>query len=87
MIMAVKIVPSEDRAYTVLSEGERVWRKKYPSMEAATREAAEMQIMTPSEKWLVDTSQPVPTYAQGVSSPSVDIDLEDLIRRGFLLDA
>jgi hypothetical protein len=85
--MAVKIVPGEDGAYTVLSEGERVWRKKHPSMEAATSEAAEMQIMTPNEKWFADMSQPVPTYAQGFSSPAVEVDLDELIARGFLLDA
>jgi hypothetical protein len=85
--MAVKIVPSEDDAYTVLSTGERVWRKKYPSMEAATSEAVEMRIMTPNDKWLGDMSQPVPTYAQGFSSPEVDVDLEELTKRGFLLDA
>jgi hypothetical protein len=37
--MAVKIVPSEDEAYTVMSAGEHVWRKKYPSTSAATSEA------------------------------------------------
>ncbi len=85
--MAVKIVPSEKGAYTVVSAGEQVWRKKYPSMEDATTEAEELQIMTTKDKGLADMTQPVPTYAQGFSSPSVDVDLEDLIARGFLLDA
>lgn len=85
--VAVKIVPSEDEAYTVVSVGERTWRKKYPSMEAATSEAADLQIMTPSEKGLADLSQPVPTYAQGFSAPSVEVDLDELIARGFQLDA
>jgi hypothetical protein len=85
--MAVKIVPSEDEAYTALSAGEQVWRKKYPSMPAATVEAVELQIMTPSEKRLADMSQPVPTDAQGFSSPAVEVDLDELIKRGFLPDA
>jgi hypothetical protein len=85
--MAVKIVPSEDGAYTVVSVGDRVWRKKYSSMEDATSEAAQLQIMTPKEKGLVDMSQPVPTYAQGFTAPSVEVDLNELNQRGFLLDA
>ena len=85
--MAVKIVPSKGGAYTVLSAGEQVWRKKYPSMEAATSEAAQLQIMTPNEKGLADISQPVPTYAQGFTAPSVEVDLNELSQRGFLLDA
>jgi hypothetical protein len=85
--MAVKIVPSEDGAYTVVSVGDRVWRKKYPSMEDATSEAAQLQIMTPKEKGLADMSQPVPTYAQGFTAPSVEVDLNELNQRGFLLDA
>jgi hypothetical protein len=85
--MAVKIVPSEDGAYTVVSGGERVWRKNYPSMEDATSEAAQLQIMTPKEKGLADMSQPVPTYAQGFTAPSVEVDLNELNQRGFLLDA
>jgi hypothetical protein len=85
--MAVKIVPSENGAYTVVSAGEGVWRKRYPSMEDATSEAEELQIMTVNDKGLADMTQPVPTYAQGFSSASVDVDLEDLIARGFLQDA
>jgi hypothetical protein len=85
--MAVKIVPSEDQAYTVVSVGEQVWRKKYPSMSAATSEALELQIMAPNDKGLADMSQPVPTYAQGFTSPAVDVDLDELIKRGFQQDA
>jgi hypothetical protein len=85
--MAVKIVPGEDAAYTVVSAGEQVWRKKYSSMPAAISEAVELQIMTPREKQLADTSQPVPTYAQGFSSPAVEVDLDELPKRGFLPDA
>jgi hypothetical protein len=85
--MAVKIVPSEHGAYTVVSVGGRVWRKKYPSMEDATSEAAELRIMTPNEKGIADMSQPMPTYAQGFTVPSVEVDLDELNRRGFLLDA
>jgi hypothetical protein len=87
MIAAVKIVPSEDEAYTVVSVGEQTWRKKYPSMSAATSEAVELQITTPNEKGLADMSQPVPTYAQGFSSTSVEVDVDELMARGFLLDA
>jgi hypothetical protein len=85
--MAVKIVPSEDQAYTVVSVGEQVWRKKYPSMSAATSEALELQIMAPNDKGLADMSQPVPTYAQGFTSPAVEVDLDELIKRGFQQDA
>ncbi len=70
----------------MVSAGEQVWRKKYPSMEDATSEAEELHIMSANDKGLADLPQPVPTYAQGFSSPSVDVDLEDLIKRGFLLD-
>jgi hypothetical protein len=34
MLMAVKIVPTEEGALTAASAGERVWRKMYPSMAA-----------------------------------------------------
>lgn len=85
--MAVKIVPSEEEAYTVVSAGEHVWRKKYPSMSAATSEAVELRIMPPNEKQLADLSQPVPTYAQGFSSPEVEIDPSELQKREFQLDA
>jgi hypothetical protein len=85
--IAVKIVPSEDEAYTVVSAGEQVWRKKYLSMSAATSEALELQIMAPNDKGLADMSQPVPTYAQGFTSPAVEVDLDELIKRGFQQDA
>jgi hypothetical protein len=85
--MAVKIVPSDDEAYTVVSFGEQVWRKKYPSMSAATGEALEVEMMAPNEKGLADLSQPVPTYAQGFTSTSVEVDLDELIKRGFQQDA
>ena len=87
MIMAVKIVPTEDGALTAACGGEHVWRKMYPSMDAATSEAVELQIMEPRDKQLADVSQPVPTYAQGFSSPEVEVELNELIRRGFLLDS
>jgi hypothetical protein len=86
MIVAIKIVPSEEGAYTVVSEDERVWRKKYGSMNDATSEAAELQIMTSDDKRLADMSQPMPTYAQGFTSPSVEVDLHELEARGFSLD-
>jgi hypothetical protein len=41
MIVAIKIVPSKDGAYTVVSDDERVWRKKYASTDDATSDAAE----------------------------------------------
>jgi hypothetical protein len=85
--MAVKIVPSNDEAYTVVSIGEQVWRKRYPSMSAATSEALELQIMAPHDKGLADMPQPVPTYAQGFTSASAEVDIDELIKRGFLLDA
>jgi len=84
--MAVKIVPVEDGAQTVTSAGDQVWRKMYTSMDAATSEAIELQIMGPKEKGIADMSQPMPTYAQGFSSPEVEVDPNELIRRGFLLD-
>jgi hypothetical protein len=71
--IAVEIVPSEDGAYTVVSAGEQVWRKKYASMLAATDETVELQIMTPSDKRLAVMSQPTPTYPQGFSSGGVRI--------------
>lgn len=86
-MVSVKIVPSEDEAYTVVSADHQVWRKKYPSMTAATSEAVELQIMTPNEKQLGDLPQPVPTYAQGFSSPSVEVNLDELKAIGFMLDA
>ena len=87
MIMAVKIVPTEGGALTAASAGEQVWGKMYPSMDAATSEAVKLQVMEPRDKRLADVSQPVPTYAQGFSSPEVDVDPNELIRRGFLLDS
>lgn len=84
--MAVKIIPTEDGAQTVASAGEQVWRKMYPSMDAATSEAVELQIMGSKEKGTADMSQPVPTYAQGFTSPEAEIEPTELIQRGFLLD-
>jgi hypothetical protein len=86
MIVAIKLVPNEDGAYTVVSGDERVWRKKYASMDDATSEAEELQILSPKDKQLADLTQPVPTYAQGFTSPSVEVDLGELERRGFRLD-
>jgi hypothetical protein len=43
--------------------------------------------MTPNQKGLADMSQPVPTYAQGFSAPSVEVDLDELNPRRFRLDA
>jgi hypothetical protein len=83
---AVKIVPSDEEAYTVVSVGEQVWRKKYPSMSAATSEALELQILAPNDKGLADMSQPVPTYAQGFTSSAVQVDIDELIKRGFQQD-
>jgi len=85
--LAVKIVPSNNQAYTVVSHGEKVWRKRYSSMSAATSEALELQIMAPRDKGLADMSQPVPTYAQGFTSASAEVDIDELTKRGFLLDA
>jgi hypothetical protein len=42
--MEVKVVPTEDGALTAASAGERVWRKMYPSMDAASTQAVELQI-------------------------------------------
>jgi hypothetical protein len=86
MIVAIKIVPSGDAAYTAVSEGNRVWHKKYASMGDATSEAVELQIMTPNDKQRGDMTQPVPTYAQGFTGPSVEVDLGELERRGFRLE-
>jgi hypothetical protein len=87
MIVAIKIVPREDgAAYTVVSEGDRVWHKKYASMEHATSEAVELHIMTPNDKQRGDMTQPIPTYAQGFTGPSVEVNLGELKRRGFRLD-
>jgi hypothetical protein len=85
--IAVKIVPSDDAAYTVVNAGDQIWRKRYSTMLSATSEAVELEIMTPSDKGLADMSQPVPTYAQGFSAPSVEVDIDELIRRGFQPDA
>jgi len=83
MIVAIKIVPREDgAAYTVVSEGDRVWHKKYASMEDATNEAVELHIMTPNDKQHGD----IPTYAQGFTGPSVEVNLGELKLRGFRLD-
>jgi hypothetical protein len=87
MIMAVKIVPTEDGALTATSAGEQVWRKMYPSMADATSEAIDLQIMGPKEKSIADMSRPMPSYAQGFSSSEVEVEPDELIRRGFLLDS
>jgi hypothetical protein len=87
MLMAVKIIPTDDGAQIATSAGDQVWRKMYPSMDAATSEAIELQIMGPKEKSLADVAPPAPTYAQGFSSPEVDVEPDELVRRGFLLDS
>jgi hypothetical protein len=86
MIVAIKIVPSKEGAYTVVSEGDRVWHKKYASMEDATSEAVQLRIMTPNDKQLGDMTQPIPTYAQGFTGASVEVNLGELSLRGFRLD-
>ena len=89
MIAAVKIVPSEDGDSTVVSAGEQVWRKKYPSMPDATTEAVELRIMEPHDKTFVDASQRQPTWPGRGYAPTrrFEVDVEELIRRDFLLDA
>ena len=59
VIVAIKIVPGRDAvAYTVVSEGDRVWHKKYASMADATCEAVELQIMTSCDRQRGDMTQP-----------------------------
>ena len=64
-------------------------RKKYQSMPDATSEAVELGIMEPRERTFVDVSQRQPTWSgRGYASTRpFKVDVEELIRRGFRLDA
>jgi hypothetical protein len=84
MIVAIKIVPSRDGAY---SEGDRAWHKKYASIPDATSEAVELEIMTAEDKRLLDDSQRQPTWPHGYApTRSFKVDLGELTRRDFRLD-
>jgi hypothetical protein len=85
----VKIVPVEEGANTTASSDGKVWRKKYQSMPDATSEAVELGIMEPREKTFVDASQRQPTWSGRGYAPTrpFKVDVEELISRGFRLDA
>ena len=42
--------------------------------------------MTPNDKQRGDMTQPIPTYAQGFTGSSVEVNLGELNLRGFRLD-
>jgi DNA-binding protein H-NS len=90
VVMAiVKIVPVDEGTNTTASVDGKVWRKKYQSMPDATSEAVELRIMEPREKTFVDASQRQPTWSGRGYAPTrpFEVDVEELIKRGFLLDA
>ncbi len=86
MIAAITILSGEDGAYTVVSGDGRVWRKRYASMDDATREAAELQLIAPNDKQPAYMSQPVANYARGFTAPPVEVNLRKLEARDFCLD-
>jgi hypothetical protein len=89
LVMAtIGIVFIRDEAHTTATVKGTVWRKKYRSMPEATREAVELRIMEPRVKTFVDASQRPPNWWGRGYAPTrpFEVDVEELIRRGFQLD-
>jgi hypothetical protein len=90
VVMAmVTIVAVGDEAHTAVDADGRVWRKKYDSMPDATTEAVALQMMEPHKKPFLDGAQRHPSWPQGgyESTRPLEVDLDELVARGFLLDS
>jgi hypothetical protein len=83
MKMKFAIRAVEEGAVISVSASERELTKEYPSMKAASIEAVELGIMLPSEKEIVDRSQLRSDYPQGFKGEAPDIDVAELVQRGF----
>jgi hypothetical protein len=79
----VKIVPVGDAIHSSVSAGDQAWGKKYSSMEVAATEAEELGMIPSGMKQLLCGAQRMPSYPHGFESEA-DVDLEELITRGFL---
>jgi hypothetical protein len=89
IVMAtVRIVFIRDEVHTTAAVKDKVWRKRYEDMPDATREAVELRIMEPRDKTFVDASQRRPTWSGRGYAPTrlFEVDVDELIRRGFELD-
>jgi hypothetical protein len=84
----IGIIPIRDEVHTIATINGDVWRKKYESMPDASTEAVELQFMTPAEKWYMDEAGRRLDWSEGYLPPIlVEVDLDELIRRGFHRDA
>jgi hypothetical protein len=62
----------------------RFWDKVHTCSEPAIREAQELRMeLQPYTKWLLDHGSRMPGFAQGFRDDNADVDVAELIRRGF----
>ena len=68
---------------SVAAAGE-LWDKVHASSETAIREAEELRMeLHPYTKWLLDYGSRMPGFAKGFRDDNADVDVAELIRRGF----
>jgi hypothetical protein len=83
----IAIIPIRDEVDTIATVNGDLWRKKYEDMPSASVEAVELRVMTPAEKWYMDEAARRADWSEGHLPPTlVEVDLDELIRRGFHLD-
>jgi hypothetical protein len=87
VVMAkVWISPVGDEVHTTISADGKVWRKKYESMPDATTEAVELEIMTESDKRLLDDAARQPDWTQDYGPiRRFEVNSGELKARGFVL--
>jgi len=61
-----------------------LWDKVHTSSETAIREAQELGMeLQRYTKWLLDRGSRMPGFAQGFRDNNADVDIAELLRRGF----
>jgi hypothetical protein len=101
MVLAMfTIQPVGDEVHTTVKTGDKVWRKKYGSISNATAEAIELRMMEEQTRPFVEGFLGQRTWppSSHESTRSVDavlfhpvrpveVDLDELRTRGFLVDS
>jgi hypothetical protein len=82
--MMVELFRVEHDFHVSAGAAGELWDKVHTSSETAIREAQELRMeLQPYTKWLLDHGSRVPGFAQGFRDDNADVDVAELIRRGF----
>jgi hypothetical protein len=82
--MMVELFRVERDFHVSVGAAGELWDKVHASSETAIREAKELRMeLQPYTKWLLDHGSRVPGFAQGFRDDNADVDVAELIRRGF----